>query len=326
MIRRNRSVFAAILAPVWIVLVLEGGPHQRAFSQETDSLRYGLLVPATGTMSTAWMIPKNPLTDSTLDRSPRADQIRWGYRLFMHTPAEAPQFTSNKLMCGNCHLNGGQRERGMPLVGVSSVFPEYNKREGREFTLEDRIVGCFMRSENGTGVRQRNPGHRADSAQDYPTPSSREVAALAAYISWLSDGFAHGQRLPWRGQNQINPEQLLPIERLSTRRGKALFMERCTPCHGRDGQGIHIGDKKAAPLWGPNSWNDGAGAARVYTLAGIIRYAMPYLNPGSLTDEEAQHIAAFINSKPRPVYPFKDKDYQAERLPPDAVYYGKPRP
>jgi len=41
-------------------------------------------------------------------------------------------------------------------------------------------------------------------------------------------------------------------------------------------------------------------AARVYTLAGIIRYAMPSLDPGSLTDEEALDVAAFVNGKPRP--------------------------
>ena len=92
-------------------------------------------------------------------------------------------------------------------------------------------------------------------------------------------------------------------------------------CHGADGQGVQIGDKKAGPLWGPASWNDGAGAARVYTLAGIIRYSMPYLNPGSLTDEEAQQVAAFITSKPRPVYPFKNLDYTGSKIPVDAVYY-----
>jgi thiosulfate dehydrogenase len=84
---------------------------------------------------------------------------------------------------------------------------------------------------------------------------------------------------------------------------------------------VQIGDKKAGPLWGPHSWNDGAGAARVYTLAGIIRYTMPYLNPGSLTDEEAQQVAAFITSKPRPVYPFKNREYLGSKVPPDAVYY-----
>jgi thiosulfate dehydrogenase len=69
---------------------------------------------------------------------------------------------------------------------------------------------------------------------------------------------------------------------------------------------------------------DGAGAARVYTLAGIIRYSMPYLNPGSLTDQEAQELAAFIDSKPRPSYPYKQQDYRTEKIPADSVYYVRP--
>jgi cytochrome c len=48
---------------------------------------------------------------------------------------------------------------------------------------------------------------------------------------------------------------------------------------------------------------------------------MPYLDPGSLSDEEAQHVAAYINSQPRPHYPFKDRDYPESRVPDDAVYY-----
>ena len=93
-------------------------------------------------------------------------------------------------------------------------------------------------------------------------------------------------------------------------------------CHGPEGQGVQVGDKKAGPLWGPRSWNDGAGMARFYTLAGFIRYAMPYLDPGVLSDEDAQHVSAFIISKPRPSYPYKDEDYQVEPLPVDAAFYG----
>ena len=103
--------------------------------------------------------------------------------------------------------------------------------------------------------------------------------------------------------------------------GRELFADRCANCHGEDGQGVEIGDKKAGPLWGPRSWNDGAGVARVYTLAGFIRYAMPYLAPGTLTDREAQEIAAFINSQPRPAFPFRDRDYPGQKIPEDAVYY-----
>ena len=156
-----------------------------------------------------------------------------------------------------------------------------------------------------------------------PSPTSKEVLAIAAYLTWLARGTAMGKNPAWRGQNTIAPSALIPVGQLDRRRGEDIFKERCTNCHGLDGQGVAVGDKKPGPLWGPNSWNDGAGAARVYTLAGIIRYSMPYLNPGSLTDEEAQLVAAFINSQPRPVFPFKPTDYLTDKLPADAVYYPK---
>lgn len=314
----TRTLTAAISV---FLLALDFTPGS---AQETEEFRYGVLVPATSTMVTAWTLPRNPLDDSTLNTSPRGGLVRQGYRLFVATPKEAPKFTGNNLSCGNCHLNAGQRERGMPLVGVANVFPEYNNRAGRTFTLEDRIVGCFLRSENATGAKHKAKGTRADSSF-LPRTDSKEVAALAAYISWLSENFPKGSGLPWRGQNQIAPEHRIPLDKLNPSRGDALYKTHCTQCHGSDGQGVPIGDKKAGPLWGPKSWNDGAGAARVYTLAGIIRYAMPYLNPGSLTDEEAQEIAAFITSKPRPVYPFKNRDYLANPIPEDAVYYRNRR-
>ena len=39
--------------------------------------------------------------------------------------------------------------------------------------------------------------------------------------------------------------------------------------------------------------------------------------------DKAQHVAAFIDSKPRPAFPYKDRDYRVEKLPPDAVYYNR---
>jgi len=271
----------------------------------------GPLVSSRTTMVTAWYFPRNPLTDPHLDDSKLSKDIRWGFRLFTNTPKEAPHFAPGKISCNNCHLNGGQRERSLPLVNVAGMFPEYNRRSGRLYTLGDRIVDCFLRSENATGAVEA----------ELPATTSPEVLALSAYITWLARGSEVGTNPPWRGQNTIAAAQLIPIEKLDKEKGEALFKEHCTNCHGEDGQGVAIGDKKPGPLWGPDSWNDGAGAARVYTLAGIIRYSMPYLDPGRLTDEEAQHVAAFINSKPRPSYPFKSQDYRTEKRPVDSVYY-----
>ncbi len=262
-------------------------------------------------MVTAWQIPHDPLGDPALTDPRLSEPIKWGYRIFVNTPHEAPGLTGGKVSCSNCHLNAGQRERALPLVGVAGMFPEYNNRAARLISLADRVVDCFLRSENGAG-------HGPDAL---PSTSSKEVLAATAYLTWLSRGYAVGANPAWRNRNAIAADKLIPVGKLDARKGEAIYAERCTSCHGADGQGVQIGDKKAGPLWGPDSWNDGAGAARVYTLAGILRYTMPYLNPGSLTDEEAQEVAAFITSKPRPIYPYKDRDYVGAKIPVDAVYY-----
>jgi thiosulfate dehydrogenase len=304
---------ATFLPALALVVALSGCTRMAQPTTSSGVPLVGPLIPARTTMVTAWDFPKNPLTDPGLDDSRLSSDIRWGFKLFTNTPVEARRFTPSRVSCNNCHLNGGQRERSLPLAGIAGMFPEYNRRSGRLYSLADRIVDCFLRSENATGTVEG----------DTPTPTSKEVLALAAYITWLARGSEVGSNPAWRGQNTIAAKALVPVAKLDAARGEAVFKERCISCHGADGQGVAVGDKKPGPLWGPDSWNDGAGAARIYTLAGIIRYAMPYLDPGSLSDEEAQNVAAFINSKPRPSYPFKAQDYLTEKLPADSVYYPK---
>jgi thiosulfate dehydrogenase len=271
------------------------------------------LIAASTTMVTAWQIPQDPTADPALTDPKLGDQIKWGYRLFMNTPHEAPKLTGGGVACANCHLNAGQRERALPLVGITGMFPEFNNHAARLISLQDRVVDCFLRSENATGR----------GIDDLPSTGSKEVLAITAYLTWLGRGHSVGSNPAWRNKNAIAADKLIPVAKLDAAAGEDIYKERCTSCHGADGQGVQIGDKKAGPLWGDGSWNDGAGASRVYTLAGIVRYTMPYLNPGSLTDEEAQQVARFITSKPRPVYPFKSKDYVGGKVPVDAVYYGQ---
>src|SRR6266852_1080211 len=222
----------------------------------------GPLIAASTTRVTAWQIPQNPLTDPTLTDPRLSEPIKWGYRIFVDTPREAPRFTGGKVSCSNCHLNAGQRDRALPIVGVAGMFPEYNNRAARLISLADRVVDCFLRSENATA-------HAADEGETPSTPladalpstGSKEVLAVTAYLSWLSRGYAVGANPAWRGKNAIASDKLIPVDKLDARSGEALYTERCTSCHGADGQGVQIGDKKAGPLWGPASWNDGAGAA-----------------------------------------------------------------
>lgn len=251
-------------------------------------------------------VVKDPATDPLPDDSMLAAQIRRGFDIVENTPEHASRFVGNQLSCGNCHLNAGQREQGLPYTGIAGTFPISRLREGRLFSLEDRIRGCFMRSLDGV----------------QPPYDSEELLAISAYISWLSEGMPVGESPEWRGKNVIAPESRLPIDELDPVRGRDIYARHCVACHGADGQGIDLQVVKPGPLWGPESWNDGAGLARVYTLAGYLRYAMPLTQPGVLSDEEAQHVAAYINAQERPAFAAKAEDFPGG-APIDAVYYPR---
>src|ERR1700704_2174660 len=59
----------------------------------------GVLIPASTTMVTAWDVPENPLTDKALDDSRLSKDIKWGYKLFTNTPAEAKAFAPGRGAC-----------------------------------------------------------------------------------------------------------------------------------------------------------------------------------------------------------------------------------
>ncbi len=95
-------------------------------------------------------------------------------------------------------------------------------------------------------------GKVVDAAADaMPNPTSREVLALAAYLNWLSRGNEIGKSPAWRGQNTIAQASLIPVDKLDPQKGEAIYKERCVSCHGAEGQGVFVGDKRPGPLWGP---------------------------------------------------------------------------
>lgn len=311
--RRMRPTVCSFAAAAFAALVLTGcdadsppaRPGEDGSEQSVDDSE-ARLIPQTAGFDQVRALALDPHSAELPDDSLLAGQIRRGFDIITNTPVHAPRYSGNAMTCANCHLNAGQRERALPLVGVAAVFPVSRAREGRLFSLEDRIRGCFMRSMNGTA----------------PPYDSEELLAVSAYIHWLSRGQSLGESPPWRGLNTIPEESRLAIDRLDPVLGESIFRQQCTMCHGVDGQGVDIGGVKPGPLWGDSSWNDGAGLSRVYTLAGYLRYTMPLTAPGTLTDEQAQHVAAYINAQERPTYPDKANDYPAG-APVDAVYYPR---
>ena len=244
--------------------------------------------------ATPTVVPFRPPTDSEIPDDELGRAIRRGLALMMATRDSLPENVGNRLRCVSCHPDEGRRANAMPWVGVYGKFPQYRARSGRVNVLEDRINECFERSMNGRALK----------------PDSRAMRDIVAYMAFLSRGVPVGADVEGQGQPKLS------VTRGDTAAGAALFASRCAKCHGNDGEGTDL----APPPWGPQSFNIGAGMARVRTAAAFIRYNMPFDQPGTLSDQQAFDVAAYITSRPRPDFAGKELDWPNGDPPPDVAY------
>lgn len=238
---------------------------------------------------------------ATIPEGPLGDAIRRGEQLTSHTFEELPDHVGNGLHCTSCHLQGGTVAGAGPWVGLTGVFPEFRSRNAQVNTLEMRVNDCFERSLNGTAL----------------DPTSPEMVAIVAYMTWLSRDVPVGHEVEGRGFRRIAEPPTPDRER-----GRALYATRCAACHGEAGEGRSRpdGGYQFPALWGDRSYNIGAGMARLDTAAAFVRWNMPLGQGGTLTDQEAYDVAAFFIEEPRPDFAAKVGDWPAGGRPRDARY------
>ncbi len=247
------------------------------------------------TESTDGVIAHNPPSLDDVPEGPEGEAILRGYELTNDTSnvlrAEAASVEDgiarvNGLSCTSCHAGAGMDETVSSMVGVSAVYPMYIGRSGQMVTLEERINGCMVRSMNGQKF----------AADD------EDLDAMVAYLTYISEGIPVGADIPWRHQNNMEDVPTPSVED-----GEALYAQSCIACHAGDGAGI--GSNTGPALWGEESFNDGAGIARISKMAGYIQKNMPVGAADSLTDQEAADLAAFILMQDRPEWANHDKDW-----------------
>lgn len=249
-----------------------------------------------------WTVPEI----GALPRDAHGLQVREGRDLITATyahigpnvPDASKRYAGNNLACSNCHLQAGTRKFAIPLFGLYGDFPQYSSRSGNEITIEDRLNACMTRSMNGRALPDDSP----------------EMRAMVAYIEFLSTGVPAGQQLPGMGAGNM-PELDRAADPI---RGQTIYARACAACHNTDGSGIRNSGPRTAlgymmpPLWGPESFNDGAGMARLTTIANFVHFNMPhgadYVNP-QLSVEDAWDVAAYVVSQPRPHKAGTDKDF-----------------
>ena len=245
--------------------------------------------------------PKAPPPVAKVPEGPMGEAIRYGEKVVTQTGVNAKGYVGGALNCTSCHLDSGKMPFASPWIGIWGVFPEYTARSGKVESLQQRINQCFERSMNGKALPE----------------DSKEMIGILAYMWWLSRDVPTGVDGPGRGFRAI----ALPMgAKPDASAGKMLFAQKCAACHGAGGQGVAGADGQYVfpPLWGPKSFNTGAGMARVSTAAAFIKVAMPLGDGNTLTDQQAFDLAAFITAQPRPEFRGKGKDWPKGERPPDA--------
>jgi len=234
-----------------------------------------------------WQAPDvQSISDSKLKA-----QVEYGRELIAHTakylgPNGSVMQITNGMNCQNCHLEAGTKAWGNNYAAVYSTYPKYRARSGKQEDIYKRVNDCFERSLNGKPLAN----------------NSNEMQAIKAYIEFLGSEVIKGDKPKGTGIYELTylDRAADPIA------GKSLYSLKCQSCHQPEGQGL-IAEGQIEytypPLWGKNSYNEGAGLYRLSRLAGYIRYNMPqgasYSMP-QLTDEESWDLAAYINSQVRP--------------------------
>jgi thiosulfate dehydrogenase len=234
-----------------------------------------------------WIAPET----STITDAAEKENVEYGKELIAHTakylgPNGSVKSISNGMNCQNCHLQAGTAVFGNNYGSVASLYPKFRARSGGVENIQKRVNDCFERSLNGSAL----------------DTNSREMKAIVAYINFLGSNVPKGEKAAGSGF-----KDLAFLDRAADPlKGKEVYTLKCVSCHQADGSGVLNPDKSEyafPPLWGKNSYNDGAGLYRISNFAKYVKYNMPigatHDNP-QLTDEEAWDIAAYVNSQTRP--------------------------
>ena len=152
----------------------------------------------------------------------------------------------------------------------------------------------------------------------------REMKAFSSYMRWLSTGIPDGAKLQGAGTLRIKE----PDRAADPARGAEIYAKTCAACHGVDGSGQRAQTGlgyQFPPLWGPDSYNNGAGMSRLLTAAGFALHNMPLgtrFDSPLLADDEAYDVAAYMVIQKRPEKASLEKDYPIRLQKPIDSPYG----
>lgn len=241
------------------------------------------------------LVQKWPTKNLSIDDVPKGkegDLIRYGIEILSNTegvvgPKSKLKMTNNEVNCKACHMeddNGlpGTKKYVLPLINAINNYPKLDIETMKIISLQDRIRGM-----GGTDTHK------------FPD-DSKEMQAIIAYFQWLKKAYEikDGVRL----EGTYLAEMKFPNQAASPVRGKELYGQKCSFCHGEDGKGVLNEDyAQGGGHMYPSLliWPDGGHMAMIPVLARFLRSAMPLgasADHPELTPLEAIDLAAYLNT------------------------------
>ncbi len=309
------------LIHVFLVLILgAAGTAQAQHILSTNPADWWYANPEAPTPGPEYLTYVAP-DEATIPNDVTGAMIRYGKQILEETykmlgpDSGIPNtYVTSRLSCTNCHLENGKAAYGQPWAAVYYKYSVNNgrgpwsARSNRFLSMKNRIHDCTIRSMNGTQLPD----------------DSYELLSMIEYMKWLATGIKVPGVPPAGGPIVGTPiwDKLgkhgagnVPVSELTraadTVAGKAVYEDKCAGCHGYTGEGIWdpAAKKYIYPaVWGPYSFNDGAGMYRLRTAVGFIKGNMPFgwANPTDsshmLTDAEAWDAMAYVISNNRPQF------------------------
>lgn len=218
--------------------------------------------------------------------APTAGVAPRGLAVLQHFNDSLPRNAGNGLRCTSCHLDDGLRGSAMSWAGVTARYPKYRARRGGLETIEQRVNECITRSLAGRMLGENDQAMKDivayfDSLRLMPVPTRPDTVRVAG----------------------------------DTLRGAQKYAANCARCHGSRGQG-----GVSPAVLGARSYSIGAGLARQSVLATFLRWNMPYDMAGTLGEQDAADIAAWVLRQPRQDHPGKESDWPNGDAPSDVAY------
>ena len=168
----------------------------------------------------------------------------------------------SRLACASCHIGAGVEPGNLSLATAFSKYPRISPRSGANETIQERINGCMMRSMNGRALAENSP----------------EMIAMVSYLRLSGRPGRGHRRQPAQGARAAGLQD--SQSRRRSEAGEQYSRSAARPVTARTEPGLPplrdlVHGFVFPPLWGPNSFNDGAGMHRVLTAARFIKARMP---------------------------------------------------